>query len=582
MTLTKKILPLAALLAVAIPGGSALAAPKSKFRFSQPTYVTAEGAAPLQVVVTRSARHGHSRINQTSSVNWAITGGTATGGGTDYAVDVAQGTLTFWPGETQKVLTFTITQDSEIEPLESIQLKLTAATNNALITNPRTAQVLIADDDGPTQVQLVPSSQNVNEAAGNATFYAVRSGAATGATQVDYATSDGANVDDSFNAHAPADYASTSGTDLTFAAPSPSTPPDFSKTITVPIVDDSTIENPEDFNLTLSNLRGAVFPNNAPSVSATTTIVDNDSPPVFALDASSYDVNEDGSVDVTVQRLANPGAATAVSANDVFDVNWQTADGTATNPADYVPGADQTLEFDATDDAETITIAANDPNTQISLVDDSLAEGNETFGLSLPSASVEAGGDGIQPSIGAPSSATVTIHDNDVAAPSTAGGKPDGSATGGTTSTGQDTSGASTTATQGGDQLVLGARQAGCGLVVNATKKQRLLKQKGLKVKLRSGKACKVSIATTIRKVRASSRKKAQIVRALTFRGKKSSLTLQPGKAETVKVTFTKKTLKAITKALRARNKLVATVVVTTRDSASKVSRKTLKITIKR
>ena len=71
-------------------------------------------------------------------------------------------------------------------------------------------------------------------------------------------------------------------------------------------------------------------------------------------------------------------------------------------------------------------------------------------------------------------------------------------------------------------------------------------------------------------------------MRALVLKGKKTSLTLQPGKAKTVTVKFTKKTLKAITKALRARKQLVATIVVTTRDSASKVSRKTLKVTIRR
>ena len=78
------------------------------------------------------------------------------------------------------------------------------------------------------------------------------------------------------------------------------------------------------------------------------------------------------------------------------------------------------------------------------------------------------------------------------------------------------------------------------------------------------------------------SKKGARSAKALRFKGKKASLTLQPGKAKTVKVKFTKKTLKAITKALRARKKLVATVVVTSKDSASKVTRKTLKITIRR
>jgi hypothetical protein len=40
--------------------------------------------------------------------------------------------------------------------------------------------------------------------------------------------------------------------------------------------------------------------------------------------------------------------------------------------------------------------------------------------------------------------------------------------------------------------------------------------------------------------------------------------------------------LEAITKALRARNPLVATVVVTERDSASTLKRRTLKTTIRR
>jgi hypothetical protein len=43
MTLTKKILPLAAVLAVALPGGSAMAAPKAKFRFSNASIAVAEG-----------------------------------------------------------------------------------------------------------------------------------------------------------------------------------------------------------------------------------------------------------------------------------------------------------------------------------------------------------------------------------------------------------------------------------------------------------------------------------------------------------------------------------------------------------
>src|SRR2546423_2655285 len=102
--------------------------------------------------------------------------------------------------------------------------------------------------------------------------------------------------------------------------------------------------------MTLNNISGAAFPNSASSVTSTTTIVDNDSPPVFALDASSYEVNEDGSVDITVNRLGSSSAPSPVNPNDVFTVDWLTTDGTATNPADYVPSADNEFEFDSSDD----------------------------------------------------------------------------------------------------------------------------------------------------------------------------------------------------------------------------------------
>jgi hypothetical protein len=563
MTL-KKLLPLVALAALLVPA-NAMAAPKSKFRFSQATYVTAEGSPALSVTVTRSARHGHSRINQASSVNLSVTGGSATQG-VDYTLTPGPSKLTFASGETSKTITVDVAQDTDIEGVETIGLKLSAASRNALITQPRTAQVLIADDDGPTQVQLAPASQNVNEGVGNAQFFAVRSGATNVTSSVHYATTDG-------SAHQPGDYTSTSG-DFTFD------PAEFVETINVPIADDSVIEDPETFDVTLSGLTGATFPNAAATMTGTATIVDNDSPPIFQLDASSYEVNEDGSVDVTVLRLGNTAAPNAVSPNDVFNVNWATADGTATNPADYLPATDQQLEFDSTDDAETITISASDADTQIGLVDDALAEGDESFGLSLSGASNAhaPGGSSIEPSIGSPSAATVTIHDNDTP---TGGG--DANPVSGPDGSGGATTGTGTAGVNGQDQAVLGARQAACGLVVKVAKKQKLLKQKGLKLKLRSGQACKVSLGTTIKQLRSKkARRYAQIVRALRFKGKKTSVALKPGKAKTVTVKFTKKTLKAIKKALQARKKLVATVVVTERDSASKVKHRTLKITIRR
>jgi hypothetical protein len=552
-----KILVLAAALIVALPAASALAAPKSKFRFSQATYVATEGQGQITATVTRAPRNGHSHsfTNQTSSVNFAITGGSATEG-SDYSVSPSPGTLSFGPGETTKTITFTINQDTLVEGLETIQLKLSGASSNALITQPRSAQVLIADDDGPTQVALVAAAPSISEAAGNAVFYAVRSGDITGTSSVDYGTSDGSAV-------APDDYTATSGS-ATFNTA------EFSKEIDVPVIDDSAVENSENFHMTLSNVSGAVFPNNASSVSADETIVDNDSQPVFVLDASSYSVSEGGSVDVTVLRHGNASAPSAVGPNDVFTVNWTTTDGTATNPADYVPSADNALEFDSTDDAETITISATEA-TQIGLVDDTLAEGNEFFTLGISTASPA--------SVGSPSSAPVTIVDND-----TAGSNGDNTGNTSNNNSAGSTGGSNASTGAGeGSQIVLGARQAACGLVVKAAKKQRLLKKHVLVLKLRASSACKVKLSTIIKQVLSKKHRKAgHSARAIRFKGKAVSLSLQAGKTKTVKVRFTKKTVKAVAKALRTRKRLVATVVATARSGSAPAGKRTLRVTIRR
>src|SRR3954470_11587843 len=80
MTLKKILLPLAALAMLVVPA-QAMAAPKSKFRFSQATYVATEsqgnGQGYVDVTVTRTARKGHSKVDQRSSVSYSVTGGSA-------------------------------------------------------------------------------------------------------------------------------------------------------------------------------------------------------------------------------------------------------------------------------------------------------------------------------------------------------------------------------------------------------------------------------------------------------------------------------------------------------------------------
>lgn len=120
-------------------------------------------------------------------------------------------------------------------------------------------------------IQLSSASYTVNEGGGSAVITVARTGNASGAVSVNYATSDTLPItnnclDKLGIASARCDYATTTGT-LQFAAG------ETSKTITIPIVDDAIVEGNETFSITLNNPQGATLGTPA---TATITIIDND------------------------------------------------------------------------------------------------------------------------------------------------------------------------------------------------------------------------------------------------------------------------------------------------------------------
>jgi hypothetical protein len=126
-------------------------------------------------------------------------------------------------------------------------------------------------DPTATTVQFSASNYTVGEGDGRATLTVTRAGDASAASTVDYATSDTAGTNNCNMtigaASSRCDYLTTIGT-LHFS------PGDTTKTISIPIIDDSYFEGPETFNVTLSNASGATLD----SPSATTVIInDNDS-----------------------------------------------------------------------------------------------------------------------------------------------------------------------------------------------------------------------------------------------------------------------------------------------------------------
>ena len=111
--------------------------------------------------------------------------------------------------------------------------------------------------------------------------------------------------------------------------------------------------------------------------------------------AATYSVAENaGPATVTVTRTG--GSSGAVS------VTFATSNGTATAPGDYTAVVSQSVSFAAGDTA---------PKTvSIPIIDDTAVEGNETVNLALTAPTGGA-------TLGSPSTAVLTITDNDVASP---------------------------------------------------------------------------------------------------------------------------------------------------------------------
>ncbi len=227
---------------------------------------------------------------------------------------------------------------------------------------------------GPVgELRFTAAGFAVGEADGNAMISVERVNGSSGAVTVTYASSDG-------NATQPDDYASAGGT-LSWNAGASGV-----RTFTVAVVNDGDDEPDETVNLALSAATGgAVIV--APST-AVLTIADDDAAPApgeLRFSAATYSVGEtDGTLSVSVQRVNG--------SNGVVSVDYMTDDATAVAPGDYT-SATGTLTWGDGD--------ALDKNFNITIVDDGVAETDETLTLTLSNA--------IGAATTAPSTAAVTI-----------------------------------------------------------------------------------------------------------------------------------------------------------------------------
>ncbi len=311
-----------------------------------------EGAGNATIVVTLNGA-----VEEAFDIDYTTTDGTAEAG-TDYTAITSQ---INWPanatsGSTQNILV-PITDDTFLEFTENFLVDLTniLASGDITIADDQ-ANVNILDNDSGvgTGLSFDATSVTVSEAAGTATFTVRLSGNVQGGFSVDYATSNG-------TAAQPGDYTSTGGT-LNFAGNDGE-----SYDITVPIIDDSLIENTEDFFVDLSNISNILVLNNTPQ--ATGNITDNDAVVGTGID---FDATS-----VTVDESAGTATFTVILTGDVqggFTLDYATADGSAAQPGDYTTTSG-TLTFAGTD-GESYDIT-------VPIIDDSLIENTEDFFVNL-------------------------------------------------------------------------------------------------------------------------------------------------------------------------------------------------------
>ena len=158
-----------------------------------------------------------------------------------------------------------------ILPVGNNQLSVTVTpTDTSNYTSAQKSVQLTVTPVTATVINLSSANYSVGEGDGNLAVVVNRTGDTSFAASVNYTTSDTAGLTDCnvFNgiASSRCDYATTVGT-LQFAAG------EASKTIFIPIVDDSYAEGPETFSITLSNGVGESL---GAVTTATITIVDND------------------------------------------------------------------------------------------------------------------------------------------------------------------------------------------------------------------------------------------------------------------------------------------------------------------
>jgi hypothetical protein len=305
---------------------------------------------PFTFTVTRSSGVG------TSEVNWSLSGS----GIDSDDVQASSGLVSFTNGETSKIVTVLIKGDTMVEPSETFTVTLSNPQGATLGSTTSVTGTILNDDAPPATPTVAIAALSASKAEGN-----------SGATEFTFLVSRDSTVGTSdvtwnfsgvgLNPAGPDDVQSTSDT-VSFAHG------EASKTITVLIKGDTTVEPNETFTVTLSNPQGATLG----VAQAGGTITNDDAAPA----APMVSITADDDVKVEGNSTTTPFTFTIVrdSGEGTSTVGW-TLTG-STDAFDFSSSSSGTVSFGANETSKTITVLVNGDTT---------VENNETFTVTLNS-----------------------------------------------------------------------------------------------------------------------------------------------------------------------------------------------------
>jgi len=337
------------------------------------TRTVAENAGSIDVQVVRLGPP-----TGQATVNYAFTNGTAING-THYTGSAGQ---LVWPDTdaTPKTIHIPIIDDSAVNPNRTFTVMLSGATGATLGT-PASTAVTIADDDNT--LQFTAATMSVTEGA-SLNLTVTRVGGNANPASVQWSTANGTAV-------AGTDFGASGVTAPVTGTLNWAAGDSVSKSISIPIVNDTTPEGARTFTVSLSSPTGANI-GAVPTVNVTL----NDNDVGFLFSAPTYTVVENaGNATLTVMRV---GAATMAGT-----VGWTTANGTA------LAGSDFGTSGSGTQRSGTLSWAAGDATAKtilIPIINDAIPEPDKSFTVTLQSPA-----SGF--ALGNPHVATVTILDDD-------------------------------------------------------------------------------------------------------------------------------------------------------------------------